>query len=215
MSAAHQSARFITFEGGEGAGKSTQIKRLAARLNARGIPVLLTREPGGSPGAEEIRQLLVTGGTDRWEGQTEALLNFAARSDHLKRTILPALSEGTWVLCDRFSDSTMAYQGYGHGLGRDAVQKLTDLVVGTHMPDLTLVLDLPVEAGLKRALDRGDGEDRYEKMGHDFHERLRQAFLDIAKAEPGRCAVFDAQQSVDRIEEQIWAVTSERLGLKS
>jgi len=207
------SGRFITFEGGEGAGKSTQIRRLADTLEASGLKVLQTREPGGSPGAEEIRSLLVTGEGDRWTGMTEVLLHFAARADHLVRVIRPALAEGTWVLCDRFVDSSMAYQGVAQALGRDVITELTDLVVGETMPDLTLILDLPVESGLARAGDRGEGEDRYEKMGAAFHDTLRQAFLSIAADAPTRCRVIDATADIETVSQAIWAETAKRFSL--
>ncbi|MBO6542101.1 MAG: dTMP kinase [Alphaproteobacteria bacterium] len=204
---------FITFEGGEGAGKSTQVRRLAAALEAQGRQVLQTREPGGSKGAEQIRTLLVTGASDRWSGMTEALLNFAARSDHLARIIRPALQRGDIVLCDRFADSTMAYQGYAQGVGAAAISALTDIVVEDTRPDLTLIMDLPVEAGLARAAARGEGEDRYEKMGQAFHETLRAAFLDIAARAPKRCVVIDATGSEEAIAEQIMAVIKARFQL--
>ncbi|MBX3447131.1 MAG: dTMP kinase [Parvibaculaceae bacterium] len=204
--------RFITLEGGEGAGKSTQVKRLAAKLEAAGHRVVVTREPGGAPGAEAIRELLVKGDPGRWTARTETLLHFAAREEHLERTIRPALARGDWVISDRFVDSTMAYQGAGQGLGGEFIARLRDLVVGADMPDLTLVLDLPPEAGLARAHRRtNDGEDRYERMKLEFHQTLRQAFLDIAKNEPERCAVIDAAQDEDAVAAAIWAVASERL----
>ncbi|AWZ00539.1 thymidylate kinase [Rhodobiaceae bacterium] len=205
--------RFITFEGGEGAGKSTQIRLLSDALEKAGYAVLQTREPGGSPGAEEIRALLVTGDGDRWTGMTEVLLHFAARADHLERVVRPALSEGKWVLCDRFVDSSMAYQGVAQSLGKDVIRDLTNLVVGTTMPDLTLILDLPVADGLTRAGARGEGEDRYEKMGQAFHEALRQAFLDIATDEPQRCKVIDATADINAVQQAIWAETATRFDL--
>ncbi len=204
---------FITFEGGEGAGKSTQIRLLGDALQKAGHTVLLTREPGGSPGAEEIRSLLVTGDGDRWGGMTEVLLHFAARADHLERVVRPALEAGTWVLCDRFVDSSMAYQGVAQGLGKDVVSDLTNLVVGETMPDLTLILDLSVDDGLSRAGSRGEGEDRYEKMGQAFHNTLRQAFLDIAQDASDRCKVIDASTDVDTVHQAIWAETAGRFGL--
>ena len=208
-----QSGRFITFEGGEGAGKSTQIRLLSEALEKAGHAVLQTREPGGSPGAEEIRSLLVTGDGDRWTSMTEALLHFAARADHLERVVRPALSEGKWVLCDRFVDSSMAYQGVAQALGKDVIRGLTNLVVDTTMPDLTLILDLPVADGLARAGARGESEDRYEKMGQAFHETLRQAFLDIAADAPDRCKVIDATTDIDGVHKAIWAETTKRFVL--
>jgi dTMP kinase len=203
--------RFITFEGGEGAGKSTQLKRLAETLRRRGLDVMTTREPGGSPGAEQIRALLVSGDPERWDGMTEALLHFAARRDHLRSTVWPALEAGKWVLCDRFADSTLAYQGYGHGLPHQDIRDLYRLAVGDFAPDLTLILDLPVETGLARAAGRGGGEDRYEKMKGGFHQRLRDGFLAIAAAEPNRCAVVPADRSADEVTVAILGVIDERL----
>lgn len=204
-------ARFITLEGGEGAGKSTQAKRLAAMLEGRGHEVVLTREPGGAPGAEAIRQLLVEGDTGRWTPLSEALLHFAARQEHLERTIRPALAAGKWVICDRFVDSTRAYQGVAQQLGHMTIDMLADLVIGADMPGLTLVMDMPVEMGLLRAKSRAGGEDRYERMGPEFHARLRQAFLAIAKAYPDRCVLVDAAQSEEVVAAQIWGVVSTRL----
>jgi dTMP kinase len=193
--------RFITFEGGEGAGKSTQIKHLAEALRAAGHDLLLTREPGGAPGAEDIRRLLVEGEPGRWTADTEALLHFAARADHLARVIRPALAAGSWVLCDRFADSTIAYQGYGHGLDLAWLRQLRQRIVGTTEPGLTVILDLPVETGLARAARRHGAaagnqaaEDRYERMERGFHQRLRDGFLAIAAAAPQRCAIIDADR---------------------
>lgn len=196
--------RFITLEGGEGAGKSTQARLLAAKIEEMGHRVLITREPGGSPGAETIRRLIVNGDTDRWTPKTEALLMFAAREDHLAQTIRPALARGDWVVCDRFVDSTMAYQGVAQGLGSKFVNELRELVVGDDMPALTLVLDLEPETGLARAGRRANGEDRYERMEIEFHQTLRQAFLDIAKNEPERCVVIDAERGEAEVAETIW-----------
>ena len=202
--------RFITLEGGEGAGKSTQVLRLAAWLEGRGIEAITTREPGGSPGAEAIRTLLVDGATDRWDAVTETMLHFAARRDHLRVTVLPALERGAWVVSDRFADSTRAYQGIVQGAGDDLVERLYAIAVGELRPDLTLVLDLPVEKGLARATERG-GENRYERMGRAFHERLRLAFLDIAAADPQRCVVVDADDGPDAVAGRIASVVAERL----
>ncbi|MEQ8604078.1 MAG: dTMP kinase [Marivibrio sp.] len=202
--------RFITLEGGEGAGKSTQIKHLAAALEAAGRAVVTTREPGGSPGAEEIRALVVSGAPDRWDPPTEALLMFAARRDHVERLIKPALARGDWVLCDRFTDSTSAYQGEAHGLGRDWVRRLAQEVLGDFSPDLTLIFDLPVEDGLKRAGRRG-GEDRFERMATGFHQRLRDGFLAIAAEEPERCAVIDAGRSETAVAASVRQTVAARL----
>lgn len=197
--------RFITLEGGEGAGKSTQVRLLAAKLEEQGHKVVVTREPGGAPGAEAIRRLIVNGDTDRWTPKAEALLMFAAREDHLAQTIRPALARGEWVVCDRFVDSTMAYQGVAQGLGPKFVNDLRELVVGDDMPALTLVLDLSPETGLARAGRRANGEDRYERMEIEFHQTLRQAFLNIAKNEPERCVVIDAERGEAEVAEAIWA----------
>ena len=205
--------RFITLEGGEGAGKSTQIRLLADALAACGKDVVVTREPGGSKGAEEIRALLVSGETGRWGPVTEALLHTAARRDHLERTVWPALDAGSWVICDRFFDSTMAYQGYGLGLGPALIGALQTTALGDFRPDLTLILDLPVEVGLARANARRGGEDRYERMDLDFHRRLRDGFLDIAGREPDRCAVIDAAHPVEAVQAAILDAVTRRLGV--
>jgi dTMP kinase len=205
--------RFITLEGGEGAGKSTQVKLLATWLGGRGIDVLQTREPGGAPGAERIRELLVKGDADSWTPIAETLLHSAARADHLERTIRPALAAGRWVICDRFADSTTAYQGYGHGVPFDVIDSLFKAVVGDTAPDLTLILDLPVEQGLQRAAARAGHENRYEQMAVEFHDRLRNGFLAIARRNPRRCAVIDANRGVDAIQSDIQAEVRRRLGL--
>lgn len=194
--------RFITLEGGEGGGKSTQARLLADALHADGVSVVLTREPGGAPGAEQIRRLLVEGDVGRWDPMTEALLHVAARRDHLVQTVWPALADGKWVISDRFSDSTLAYQGYGHGLGVEPLERLHMLAVDGFLPDLTLILDLPVEEGLRRAAGRG-GEDRYERMGGDFHQRLRDGFLAIARRHPDRCRLIDATAAVGEVQRRI------------
>lgn len=202
--------RFITFEGGEGAGKSTQLRLLAEALTARGVPLLVTREPGGSEGAEQIRKLLVEGEPGRWDPMTEALLHFAARRDHLVRRVWPALAEGRWVLSDRFADSTLAYQGYGHGLPQHAIEQLYDMVTGYFRPDLTVIFDLPVEEGLRRAASRGGAEDRYERMGVRFHEKLREGFLDIARHQSDRCVVLPAMDPIDRLQAKVLRLVEDR-----
>ena len=209
------SGKFITLEGGEGAGKTTQIKLLADALKAGGLDPIITREPGGSPAAEVIRSLLVEGAVDRWQPMTEALLNFAARLEHVRTTIEPALAAGRWVLCDRFADSTVAYQGYGHDLGQAAIDELHRLVLGYFQPDLTVILDIPVDEGLARAGNReqaeGSREDRYERMDEGFHQRLRDGFLDIARRNPERCVVIDAAQEPEAVQAEIRAVVGQRL----
>jgi len=205
--------RFITLEGGEGTGKSTQIRRLAATLEKNGIAVLCTREPGGSPGAEEIRKLMVEGEPGRWNAVTETLLAYAARSDHVARTIGPALHADKWVISDRFNDSTFAYQGVGRGLARETIRRIDSAVLDDFAPDLTLILDLDVTIGLERALARGPAENRFEKFGIEFHEKLRQAFLDIAKRSPERCRVIDASGSEEQVAEAIFAAVSRRFDL--
>lgn len=205
--------RFITLEGGEGAGKSTQIGLLAAFLRGQGREVVTSREPGGSPGAEMIRKLLVEGPTDAWDGPTEALLMFAARRDHLVRTVWPAIERGAWVISDRFADSTRAYQGHGHGLELDRIETLYKVAVGDFAPDLTVILDLPVDIGLARAAARRGTETRFEGLGRGFHDRVRSGFRAIAAAEPKRCALIDASGDVDAVHRAIVRVARERLEL--
>jgi dTMP kinase len=207
--------RLITLEGGEGAGKTTQARRLAAALRAAGLAVVETREPGGSPGGEDIRRLLTTGEVGRWSPLAETLLHSAARADHLRRTIRPALNSGRWVVSDRFVDSTMAYQGYGHGLDRAFIGKLGAVVLDGLMPDLTLVFDLPVEQGLRRAAQRTGREDRYEKMDPAFHEALRCGFLAIAEAEPGRCLVIDSSGDEEATWRQVHAAVCRWFGIEN
>ncbi len=203
---------FITFEGGEGGGKSTQIRRLADRLRGLGVDVVATREPGGSPGAEALRSLLVKGDRDDWSPLAETLLLYAARADHLEKTIRPALARGAIVLSDRFADSTRAYQGAAGGVSPQFIERLEAEVLGPTRPHLTLIFDLPVEEGLRRAGHRGGEETRFESKGSPFHERLRQGFLAIAAAEPERCVVIDAAASLDAVEAQVWATVTSRLG---
>jgi dTMP kinase len=213
---------FITLEGGEGAGKSTQVKRLAAALSTHGIEVVQTREPGGTPGAEEIRGMLVKGDPARWDAMTETLLHYAARRAHVEKTVKPALARGAWVISDRFADSTMAYQGYAGSVGRETVAVLHKTVLGDFQPDLTLILDLPVEIGLARAQARMQGslqqvlgvaEDRYERMGLAFHESLRKAFHDIAVRDPERCRLVDATGNPDQVAAALWHAVAARFNL--
>jgi dTMP kinase len=204
--------RFITFEGGEGAGKSTQLERLVARLRGQGREVTATREPGGSPGAEAIRGLVLNGAADRWSPVTETLLMYAARRDHIERVIEPALERGAWVVCDRFADSTRAYQGAAGGADLGLIAALEAHVLGATRPDLTLIFDLPPEIGLARAHARG-GELRFESKGLAFHQRLRDAFLAIARAEPERCALIDAAGAIETVETAIWDAVAARLGV--
>lgn len=208
-----QPPRFITFEGGEGAGKSTQAKRLAAALESCGIPVCSTREPGGSPGAEQIRALLVEGEPGRWDALTETLLMFAARVDHLAETIRPALAAGRWVICDRFTDSTYAYQGAGRGLAPSTIAAIETAAVQSFRPDLTFILDVPVETGLSRAGARGEHESRFEQFDRDFHGRLRDFFHALAARQPERCVLIDSTAPPDEVASQIWQRVSTRFGI--
>ena len=210
---AASAGRFITLEGGEGAGKSTQITRLKGWLEGRGRTVVATREPGGSPGAEMIRKLLVEGPVERWDGRTEALLHFAARREHLRSIVWPALKRGDWVISDRFADSTLAYQGYGHGVDRRIFDELYKVAVGDFRPDLTLILDLPIETGLLRAAARRGAETRYESLPRDFHARVRAGFLEIAMQDPKRCVMIDATADIDTTAAAIARVVGERLGV--
>ncbi len=184
--------RFITLEGGEGAGKSTQARMLADALEALGVPVLRTREPGGAPGAEVLRELLL-GSPVAWSAPAETLLHFAARAEHVERTIRPALAVGTWVVCDRFADSTMAYQGYGQGADRAMIADLTRMI--GLVPDVTFVLDVSAEVVAARLHGRGAAADRYEREGGAFHSRVAVGFREIAHAEPGRCVLIDANRT--------------------
>jgi dTMP kinase len=207
--------KFITLEGGEGTGKSTQARLLQDALHARGLNVVLTREPGGSPAAELIRKLLVEGEPGRWDAMSEALLLFAARRAHLRETIAPALLRGSWVVCDRFTDSTYAYQGEAGGLGRAVIQQLAALALDkdSPVPDLTLVLDIPMQQGLARAAARGGVENRFEKRDAEFHQRLRDAFLRIAADETARCALIDAAPPPEMVAHAILSVLTSRFGI--
>lgn len=203
---------FITLEGGEGAGKSTQSRRLKSALEGLGRDVVLTREPGGTPEAEKIRDLLVQRDGGNWTPMAECLLFFAARQMHVETLIKPALAANKIVICDRFTDSTIAYQGYGHGFDIQTIQQVAQLSLGDFKPDLTFILDLPVNEGLTRSLKQKDvvsgkenTEDRFEKLKTDFHEKLRHGFLEIAKKDQKRCVVVDATQSAEDVYNMIWA----------
>jgi dTMP kinase len=209
--------KFISLEGGEGAGKTTQIKLLAAALKSAGLDSVLTREPGGTPGAEDIRSLLVEGAISRWQPMTEALLHYSARLEHVNATIFPALDAGKWVISDRFSDSTLAYQGYGHGLDQEDMATLHRLVLGDFKPDLTIILDIPDDVGIARACMRENSEilaeDRYERMGSKFHQKVKDGFLDIARRDPQRCSVIDANCPPEEVNEAILGIIKLRFGM--
>jgi dTMP kinase len=214
------SGKFITFEGGEGSGKSTQARRLAARLQKAGIPTVLTREPGGSPFAERVRSLLLDPATPAHGALSEALLFSAARADHLDVAIRPALSAGAWVICDRFMDSTRVYQGYAADVSADVLDALERAVIGATRPDLTLLIDMDVKAGLARAAarraagtEKREHPDRFEGRELSFHETLRRGFLDLAKKDPRRCVVIDGSGSEDAVAERVYAVAERALGI--
>lgn len=200
--------RFISFEGGEGSGKSTQLRRLAARLSAQDVTVITTREPGGTPGAEDIRSLLVEGEPGRWDGRVEALLVNAARADHVARLIRPALAEGKWVLCDRYVHSTLAYQGAARGLDEAELRRLHAFATGDLWPDLTIVLDIDPALGLARAAGRAGGEARFEGEPPAFHKAVRERFLNFPDV-----AVIPSDAPVDDVTDRVWTVVAERFGL--
>jgi dTMP kinase len=211
MAPAVSQGRFITLEGGEGAGKSTQARLLTDWLREQGVTVVMTREPGGAPGAEEIRSLLVTGAPGRWDPLSETLLHYAARREHMIRTVKPALAEGHWVICDRFADSTVAYQGYGQGIGQDVIARIGKAVLGDFAPDLTIVLDVAPETRRARVAGRPGAEDRYERMDEAFHARVRDGFKAIAASEPNRCAIISADAAPDAIANRIREIVAQRL----
>ncbi len=196
---------FITFEGIDGSGKSTQARRLHAHLTTQGVDAILTREPGGAPGAEDIRRLLVEGDPDRWSPETEILLFTAARRDHLERTIEPAIAAGKTVISDRFADSTRVYQGAARGDLRSLVDRLHDAVIARE-PDITIIIDMDPDAALARGLARNSGEDRFEDMGAAFQHKLRDGFLTLAKANPDRCHVINGNQSEDDVAQDVAAL---------
>jgi dTMP kinase len=213
MAGAKRRGRFITLEGGEGVGKSTQAKLLAKRLEEAGLKSLVTREPGGSPRAEALRRVILSGAAAPFGPSGEAILFSAARIDHIDNTIAPALAAGEWVICDRFADSTRAYQGAAGKLDPNLIDSLERVAVGQTRPELTLVLDMPVDKGLQRAAERraaAVNPDRFEGEGRAFHETLRKAFLDIAAAAPERCVVIDADRPSEEVAKDIWSRVRER-----
>lgn len=211
-----KTARFITFEGGEGVGKSTQIKRLLANLDKIGLDAVRTREPGGTPKAEAIRAFILQGKSEEWGAGAEAVLFAAARLDHVNELVAPNLAAGRWVLSDRFSDSTRAYQGLTGGVEPNTIDALEELALNGHTPDLTIILDMDPKKAFKRVEERAkeDGipatADRFEKQDLDWHKRLRQNFLDIVENNPDRCVLINADQGLDAIEADIWAAVVER-----
>ncbi len=202
--------RFITFEGGEGSGKSTQIKILKNRLSKR-HKVIITREPGGTKEAELIRNLLVKGKSNKWSGTTEVLLNFTARKDHVDKIILPSLKKNMWVLCDRFFDSTLAYQGYGRNVSEDLIKNLNRSLINNLKPKITFLFDIDPKVGLKRSKKRNNNELRYENMPLSYHKKIRNAYLDIAKKNKKRIKIIDASIDEDSISEIIWSFVQKEL----
>lgn len=207
---AHGTAKFITFEGVDGSGKSTQIQRLADHLTTQGYDVVLTREPGGSPGAEEIRALVLQGDPDRWSAETEILLFTAARRDHMERTILPALAAGKIVLCDRFADSTRMYQGLSRGDLRAVVDQLHSLMIGRE-PDLTLLIDMDPAVGLTRALSRQTADERFEAFGEDLQTAMRQGFLDLSREFADRFRLVDGARAIDVVAADVASIVDAEL----
>jgi len=205
--------KFITFEGGEGSGKSTQARLLAGALRKTGTIVVETREPGGSPFAERLRAFILDASLPPHVPLAEALLFYAARADHIAAVIRPAIDGGRWVICDRFSDSTRVYQGAAGALPGDSIEVLERLVVGGMSPDLTIVLDLPAEAGLARARARSNAADGYENRGADYHERLRTGFVELARDNPGRVHLIDGSGDRDAIAADVRAMVASRLGV--
>jgi dTMP kinase len=205
-------AKFITFEGGEGCGKTTQSKLLYQAFLKENLNCFHTREPGGTKEAESIRELLLAGEANKWDKVSEILLHMAARNEHLVKVIKPKLVAGHYVICDRFIDSTLAYQGYGHDLGQPIIKMLHNLAIGDFYPDLTFILDMPVEKSLKRARARTIGADRYENMDYNFHYKVRQGFQEIAKADPSRCIIIDANQPLKKIHKLIIDTVNNKFG---
>jgi dTMP kinase len=203
----------IVIDGVDGAGKGVQSRRLLQSLTSAGLPGVLTREPGGSPAAEDIRDLLVTGEPEKWDSMTELLLMYASRRAHLRDTVWPALAAGKWVISDRYADSSRAFQGIAGDLGLDAVEQIHRLTVGDFEPELVLILDLPESIALQRAQDRGGREDRFEKKGDDYHARVRDAFLQIAASDRSRYHVIDGDQSMDLVSQTVIEIVNRHFGL--
>jgi len=195
--------KMIVIDGVDGAGKGVQSRRLLMSLENAGLDAILTREPGGSPAAEDIRKLLVEGDPEKWDSMTELLLMYASRRTHLRDTIWPAIEADRWVISDRFADSSRAFQGIAGELGLDLVENIHQLVVGSFQPGLVLILDLPESIALQRAASRGDNEDRFEKKGSDYHSKVRQAFREIALSNPQKYSLIDANQTIDHVSQQI------------
>jgi dTMP kinase len=203
----------IVIDGMDGSGKGIQTRRLKEAFQQAGHQVILTREPGGSPGAEEIRRLLVEGETNKWDAMTELLLMYAARRSHLTATILPALAGGTWVISDRFADSSRAFQGIAGELGLEVVEEIHRIAVGSFKPDLTIILDVPVEVALGRASARGGVEDRFERKGEAYHKRVREAFIQISKTDSQKYALIDGSMTMDEVTAAIHQAIESRLHL--
>ena len=216
MDLPYKKGGFISLEGGEGSGKTTQINHLAEMLSGRGYDVITTREPGGVPEAESIRKLLVQRDGGHWNAMAEVLLLFAARSIHIEKLIKPALDAGKIIICDRFTDSTIAYQGYGRGLDIEKIREIEQISIGKFTPDLTFILDIDVKVGLARSNARltaqNNTEDRFERMDIDFHKKLREGFLEIARKNDDRCYIINAAQSIDNIFDEIKNITLAKLG---
>ena len=208
-----QTPGLIVFEGVDGAGKGVQSRALLEDMKAAAYPVILTREPGGSESAEAIRKLIVEGDTGRWDDISELLLIYAARRSHLQETILPNITSGKWVISDRFADSSRAFQGVAGGLGLDLVEQIHQIVVGEFKPLLTIVLDMDPNISLQRAEQRGGREDRFEQKGLSYQQKVREGFLQIAKAQPETHILIDASQSIESVHASIKAVVKQRLGL--
>ena len=205
--------KFITLEGGEGAGKSTQLTNIKEFLISKGIDVITTREPGGSAGGEAIRSLHVLGDPDRWDAVSEALLMNAARRDHIVRLIRPAMESGKWVVCDRYADSTLAYQGYAGGVAIEKLNALYDFISDGLSPDLTVVFDIDPEVGISRSFGRSNNETRFEQKNMEFHQKIRQGFLKIASENSQRCKVVDASQKQDIIKQELLDLITKKFDL--